>query len=326
MVAFGLIHAALPSHRASAIVGVLSAILNNIYFASVGFVLVYSHLATQLEVPDPSNKADESLNLMFAGAIILTVSWSFSQILVVFFKQSRQTQSKNWWILIIDVYKVLTSSDSEVWARFGRLFTFTEVIRLLSIPAVALSATGWGVFVAGLHNYTQSISLGSPSTLSVFAIWGSIIITPLAFLIAILHAGSSRSDTIFGILVSILNTFVMVCVGFLVTVAGLTVYVYKESLLNSDLSHNINLMFGGGIVCLLFWTALVVLSQFYAYSFRSARPGSTGDQIQLSTLAHHDTTVHNAATHDQIEPPPAYEYEQPSTVQQEKNMVIDIAV
>ena len=77
MVIFGLLHAALPSKKApSAIIGVLSAILNNIYFTSVGFILVYSHLLRNIPqaAPDPTTKADESLNLMFAGAILLTVS------------------------------------------------------------------------------------------------------------------------------------------------------------------------------------------------------------------------------------------------------------
>ena len=41
VVTFGVLHAALPSNQAGAIIGVLSIILNNIYFVSVGFILFF---------------------------------------------------------------------------------------------------------------------------------------------------------------------------------------------------------------------------------------------------------------------------------------------
>ena len=317
VVVLGILHAALPSNQASAIVGILSTILNNIYFVSVGSVLSYTHLFIQ-----PPFKTDNSLNLMFSGAILLTVSWSFSQILAIFFKQPQQTQSKNWWVLIVDIYKVLTSSDSEVWARFGRLFTFTEVIRLLSIPAVALSAIGWGVFVGGLHNVIQAITeIGnSISIFNNFAIWSSVIITPFGFLIALLHAGSSGSETIFGSLVSILNSFIIVCVGYVVTYVGQVLYINAGR--PDPFLRDLNLMFGGGIIFLLFWTAVLTLSRFYMHSI-SCRADSTSNQLQLSP-SQHDTTLNNFATPQPelqltADPPPAYDYKQPLTVQQDNN-------
>ena len=319
VVTFGVLHAALPSNQAGAIIGVLSTILNNIYFVSVGFILFYSRLLsdTQLMV---NTKADESLNLMFAGAIILTVSWSFLQILAVFFKQPQQRQSKNWWSLIVGIYKILASSAD---TRFDRqpLLTRSDMIRLLSIPTIALSVVGWGVYVGGIHDYVQSF--GSISTLNFFilkfTIWGSIIITPFAFLIALLQAGSSGPlSTVFGILLLILNTSTVIFVGFVVTIFGHFVFIFRKHLLNTpDLPqplvqfyYDSTLIFGGEIICIFFWMALMAISRFYTSSSFSARPDSTStastpnDQMQHSP-AHHK--IHNTHTAMRIEsPPPAY--------------------
>ena len=315
VVVLGVLHAALPSNRASAIVGVLSTILNSIYFVSVGFILSYSHLLTKLLF-----ETDNSLNLMFAGTILLTVSWSFSQILTIFFKQPQQTQSKNWWVLVVDIYKVLIRD--QVW---DHRLTHTEVVRLLSIPTVALSAIGWGVFVGGLHNVIQTITFEIGNAVSIFnnfATWGSIIITPFGFLIALLHAGSSGSETIFGSLVSILNSFIIVCIGYVMTYIGLILYSILENGGTADPFniHDFNLIFGGGIIFLLFWTAMMAMSRFYTHSI-SCRAGSTSNHLQLSP-SQHDTILNNSATPQSelqltADPPPAYDYKQPSTVQQD---------
>ncbi len=47
-------------------------------------------------------------------------------------------------------------------------------------------------------------------------------------MIALLRAGSPGSDTIFGILMSVLNSFIIVCVGHVVTFIGQSVYVFME--------------------------------------------------------------------------------------------------
>jgi hypothetical protein len=145
VIAFGLLHAALPSNLAGAIVGVVSTILNNIYFVFVGFVASYGHFVIQLRL------IVTNLNVVFAGAILLAVSWSFSQILIVFFKELPQTQRKNLWVLIKDIF----TRNHEGNLRLSR----TEVIRLLSIPAVGISIIGWCVYVGGIHNFLQLLTI-----------------------------------------------------------------------------------------------------------------------------------------------------------------------
>ena len=324
VVTFGVLHATLPSNQAGAIIGVLSTILNNIYFVSVGFILSYSHL-----ILTRTTESDNSLNLMFAGAILLTVSWSLSQILAVFFKQLQQTQRKNnWWVLIVDFLKIFTRN--QVWDHH---LTRTDVIRLLSIPAVAVSIIGWGVYVGGIHNVLQAFagnSIISSIAFNNFAIWGSLTITPFGFLIALLQAGSSGSETILGSLVSILNSFIIVCVGYVVTYIGQILYILNNAGISVPLIHDINLIFGGGIIFLLFWTIILAMSRFYdTHSIRAT--DSTNNQLQLSS-SQHDTTFNNSATAPQsesqltVEPSSVHDYKQPSTVQQEKNTESNVAV
>ena len=340
MVVLGLLHAALPSSRASAIIGVFSTILNHVCFASIGFVLVYCGQFIVLLLENASeSRPGASLILMFAGTFLLAVSWIFSQIFAIFYKKPQQTRTRNWWVLTVDIYKALVG-DAQVCGSIGRLFTRTEMIHLLSIPAVVLSAIGWSVYAGGLYNLNQALaSAGGIDLLSNnFAVWGSSIITPIAFLIALLHAGSSgnQSDAILGVLLSILNTFISVCVGYVVTFMGQALHTIDSLNFRQldpftiQLIRNINLTLGGGIVCLLFWTFVLVLSQFYTYSASTTNSTSIdtpGDQ-QLP-LSYQDATLQsNIVTQSKeqlIES--GQDHEQPSTVQYEKKVeVISIPV
>jgi hypothetical protein len=323
VIAFGLLHAALPSNLAGAIIGVVSTIFNNIYFVFVGFILSYGHLLIQLLITGPTT----AFNVAFAGAILLTVSWGFSQILVVFFKQPSQTQRKNLWVLIFTRNREGT-----------HCLSCTEVIRLLSIPAAAISIIGWCVYVGGIHNLLQEITTGGVinfiSPFNNFAFWGSVAITPIGFLIALLQAGSSGSETIFGSLLSILNSFIIVCIGYVVTTIGQFLHSILQD--NSGLEtflHNVNLIFGGGVVFLFFWTAMLALSRFYDAVHPIWASGSSSNQSQPSApdpeLQRDANTLDNSATspsefHEMTAaaglPPPAYDYKQPSTVKQEMNI------
>ena len=222
VIAFGLIHAALPSNLAGAIIGAISTILNNIYFVLVGFVVSYGHYLIQLRF------IIANFNLMFAGAIFLAVSWSFSQILVVFFKKPSQTQKRNLWVVIKEV-DICTKNDEGINLYSGlKHLTRTEVIGLLSIPAVAVSFIGWGVYLGGIHNIGLQTLGGETNNVTPlfnnFPFWGSVTITPFGLLVALLLAVTSGSETVLGSLLSILNSFIILCVGYVVTISGQFLY------------------------------------------------------------------------------------------------------
>lgn len=273
----GLIHAALPSGVPSSIIGAISTILNTIYFVSVGYVINKNYYVIFIELWwDPrqdmyyNNYYDQTptydpqlvraVKLMLAGAIILTVSWGLVQLLSQFFNVEgcqQPVHARNLWCVIIESWKNKTTLVRDV----------SESVRLSSIPAMLFSAVGWCVFIRGLHyeeHLLLSFSHGG---------WSAATITPLMYFVAILHAGSSgKASTLMGIVASILNTFFVIGMGYLVTIEGSSLYQslhqhsddYEYSQEGEvDAIHSSRLMLSGGVVCLVFWTVVLVLWPFY---------------------------------------------------------------
>ena len=261
-----LLHAALPSGRPSSIISAVSTILNTIYFTSVGYVINASYIKIQgvkwdnfvgiTTVNDP--QLVRAVNLMLAGSIILTVSWSLVQLLSFFCQHSPQpVQRRNLWDVIVECWKNCTVVVGDV----------SESVRLSSIPAMLLSAIGWCVYVGGVHHngLYWGYQVGG---------WTVVVVTPLMYLASILHAGyTGKASSLMGIFAAILNTFFVVDVGFSVTTAGK--YLYNslqiltptlqqevEDRLKYDVYYH-RLILGGGIVCLVFWTVVLVLWPFY---------------------------------------------------------------
>ena len=304
VIVFGLIHTALPSNLAGAIIGAISTILNNIYFVFVGYVVSYGHFLIQWQL------IATNFNLMFAGVILLAVSWSFLQILLVFFKKSSQTQRKNLWALIKDIF----TGNHKGQHHLTR--TSTAAIRLLSIPTIAFSFIGWGVYLGGIRNIVQALTTGGNTNFIAlfnnFPFWGSVTIIPFGFLVALLQAGTSGSETVLGSLLSILNSFIIVCVGYVVTSIGI-IFVIQDNL-GSGLLDNV---FGGGIVFLFFWTATLTLSRFYDAVHSIWTTDNTSNPLQASAPSvQHDASALIKILQSEFqmtaaaEPPPAYDYKQ----------------
>jgi hypothetical protein len=151
-------------------------------------------------------------------------------------------------------------------------------------------------------------------------------------LIALLQAGSSGSETILGNLLSILNSFIVICIGYVVTTVG----QFLDNILQNDggsdtaTIHPVNLTFGGGIIFLFFWTAMLALLRFHDAVHSIWAPDSTSNQSQFSSLESQHTVNISATSQSEFqltaaaEPPPAYhEYKQaePSTEQQETDNI-----
>ena len=296
VVALGLVQAGLPFGLASSIAGVFSKILNTIYFVFVGFVIVNTCLNLQLHVlfhrNDTLPDSLEFENLILAGTVLLIVGWSLAQLFSIFCKpQSKQIRS--WWRMIVDFYSwtlqhtMANYNPTSVQAGSGinnQRITRGEAARLLSIPAILLSAVGWGILIGGVHTLNQhTLSaevayLYTLPTKHILAESVTIFITPLLYLAALLYAGSSRgASTIMGLFTSILNTFFIVCIGYMVTASGiLLAYLPDSTLLEhlpqaadserfqptySQTIHNIRLVLGGGVICIFFWIIVLILWQ-----------------------------------------------------------------
>ena len=303
----GLLHAALPSGIPSSIIGALSTILNTIYFVSVGYVINMSYNEilsvwwdqkwNSYDNQSPSDYHDPQLvravKLMLAGSIILTVSWGLLQLLSHFYEQCPQTvQTRSLWRVIVECWKNKTTLVRDV----------SESVRLSSIPAVLLSAVGWCVFLVGLHNLDWGYTHGS---------WSATTITPLMYVAAILHAGyTGKASILMGIFASILNTFFVVGMGFSVTVEGSYLYqtlhqhTGEYSQEDHDSIHSSRLMLGGGVVCLTFWTVVLVLWPLYRPKGTSyGRVASSGiinddydDDLLLPAAASTSVTIQRHVT------------------------------
>ena len=257
----GLLHAALPSGIPSSVVGALSTILNTIYFVLVGYVIDASYYKTQelrwdsyysdYDHHDP--KLVRAINLMLAGSIILTVSWGLVQVLSFLYEHRPQpVLERNLWCVIVECWKNHTTLVRDV----------SESVRISSIPAMLLSAVGWCAFIGGLHYaYYWAYTFGA---------WSASIITPLMYIASILHAGyTGKASLLMGIFASILNTVFVAGMGFSVTSAGNILYrnlqqhsgEYSQE--DSDFILSSRLMLGGGMVCLIFWTVVLVMWPFY---------------------------------------------------------------
>ena len=289
VVLLGLLHAALPSGTASFIVGALSTVLNIIYFVSVGYLINLSCLMIlgikwskyyendpddQLQLaigPDVEQQLVRAASLMLAGSIILVVSWSLVQFVSFFYERHPQPSvpARNLWYVIVECWKNRTMLISDV----------SESVRLASYLAILPSAIGWGTFMGGLFNMNMALKMAY----LLLGGWSAVIVTPLMYLASLFHAGcTGKASTVLGIVTSILNTFYIVGMGFSVTFTGQFLYILMTPELAAVLDAAANpggtatmsidvqevkkngyLMLVGGVVCLIFWTIVLVLWPFY---------------------------------------------------------------
>ena len=288
----GLLHAALPSGIPSSIIGALSTILNTIYFVFVGYlitasclIILYFKLGKYFESDDnpqlqfavgddAKQKIMRVASLILAGSITLVVSWSLIQFVCFFYeRRSQPVRTRKLWYVIAECWKNRTMLSVDV----------SESVRLASILAMLLSAIGWGTFMGGLFNMYLPLKMTY-----ILGGWSAILITPFMYPVSLFHAGCTRTaSTVLGIVASILNTFFIVGMGFSVTFAGQFLYLITEfpmfaagleaaassggtpgavtipKLDVEEMKKNSRLMLGGGLVCLIFWTVVLVLWQFY---------------------------------------------------------------
>ena len=235
VVVFGLLQAGLPFGTTRSIVGVLSTALNTTYFVFVGFVMVSSKFHTLAVSVNDSR-------LMLDGTIIQTTSWGLVQILSMFYDpQQQQTR------------RLLCTCTSVSQCSTWRHVVCTEVVRLLSILIIFLSAVGWIVSISGIRSITD-IDVEAHH----FMKWSALFVSPVLYLSALLHAGcSGRASIAMQFFATILNTFFTVSMGYVVISSGLFIYQYPTSRRAKWLQLN------GAVLSLFLWTVVLAMWPFY---------------------------------------------------------------
>jgi hypothetical protein len=333
-----LLHAALPSNTPSYVVGVLSSILNVIYFVSVGYLIfwsvvlvgIYEDRIRTLQESTSSyypyaygeSSNSEALELtrarlylhatrcVLAGTIMMTISWGVIQLLTFFYKPQTDSQNKtNLWQVVREFARKLPTSTSQMKAKLG------ELIRLSTIPLLIISVVGWAVCTAGLYRLNDSTSSGSRTIIHQydFGTWATFFVTPILYFAAVFHAGcSGGASTMSGVFAAIFNVFFVLQMGEIVVYYCVIKYNVDQSTLTSSEQtlYNYDLILGGGIVCLFFWTIVYTAWHFYHFdgSIDHTRFHSNGDAEPIAHAEQNEygdtTATHSSIVPGQQVPPP----------------------
>lgn len=335
-----LIHAALPSSVVGTIVGVLSSVLNTIFFVSVGYLIHWSvglvrtyeeSIRTLQESPDSSyyygQYASESdsaslkrailylhaVRCILAGTVLMTIGWGVIQLLIFFYKPHTDSQNqRSLWQVVREFARDLPTSISQVKAKVG------ELIRLGTIPLLVLSAVGWGVCTAGLYKLFDNSEIIYHQY--DFGTWATFFVTPLLYFAALFHAGcSGGASTMSGVFAAIFNVFFILNMGSTVVSVCVTKYIVDQTTSNFTTEtqralYYADLILGGGVVCLLFWTVVHAAWHFYHFGgstehTRSLQSNGNDEHSHAIIIAHAeqnehgDTTPHTGFVPEQQLPP-----------------------
>ena len=257
----GVLHAML-SGIGSALLGILVAFFNVLYFSSVSWIaydrgLNVSSLTNGSSSTQPvKSDANSQAWFMFEGTLFALICWYILVILSVFYKNPEDHNTN-----------LRRSQDC--------LFTFTRAThnskrpfpgaaRLLSVPFLILSLIGWCLFVVGYHQWnvdheenTKVVIVFNDHTNPVVV--AVLIVGPLLYLASLLHVGCSGRASTMGMFTAVLHVLYVVSSGFIIT----HLIRLKISSKLSTTEHSVDYMLGGCVASLLFWTLVYALRPFY---------------------------------------------------------------
>ena len=272
---FGLLHTILPS-IASSIVGMVSAFVSTIFFVSVGWAVYCGGLDIILVANSKLNVSviDVKTALIFGGAIFAILCWCFVMMLSTSYNYKKTPNTFG-----LPNYNEIFNADRQEPSPLRKIPFTPGVARILSVPFIILSIVGWCVYVVGLDRLpkleSQNPHYMHNSSQSYFylSFYGSVVVGPLLYLSALLHAGcGGGASTVMGVFTCILHTLYIIFIGYSVTEFGRFIYstcqdsslpLVNCSVLPSTVDVNIIYVFVGGSGCLLFWTFVLALWPFY---------------------------------------------------------------
>ena len=266
----GVLHAILPG-LASTIAWMLIVYFNTAYFASLGWVMYTNGLnstnvnsSLQLRQTGLDQEYNTRAWLMFLGTLFALLCWCSLLILTVFYR-SKGDQDKN----IDHSQEFLSAYRTHVTHTTKSQIPFTGVSRILSIPAVIISAVGWCVYVAGYWDILNTEPNKIFDDRSKPVVFTTFIIGPLFYLASLLHAGCSGRSSAIGVMTALLHALYVASAGFVIVhlLQHLILDLHSESDVKSNqIKSNINnqnLMLWSCVASLLSATFVRVLVPFY---------------------------------------------------------------
>ena len=301
----GVLHAILPG-LASAIVWMLIVYFNTAYFASLGWVMYTNGVnstnddsSLQLRQAGLDQDYNARAWLMFLGTLFALLCWCSLLILTVFYR-SKGDQDKN----IDHSQEFLSTRRTHVLRSTKRQIPFTGVSRILSIPAVIISAVGWCVYVAGywdiLNNSEEPVVFDDRSKPVVSS---TFIIGPLFYLASLLHAGCSGRSSTIGVMTALLHALYVVSAGFVIV--HLLQHLINHS--ESEVKSKINEMLWSCVASLLSATFVRVLVPFYQdFKVSDGAPGQQRPRVNAANLTTDVSLPDTDRDQNHIASPPDY--------------------
>ena len=305
---FGVLFTVLPG-KASGIVGIIVSFLSTFYFVSAGWTVYESgRRLTYLERNEA--RLDLKLLFVFVGTLLEHLCWCLMLLLSVFYKYTKPAPDRLEFLPVNDenrqsrLQRFLRSCFKlspclprnrnlavEVWSGLKKCILkcqskeipFTPgIARLISVPFIMFSIVGWCVFIVGFHRLFENVD---PELSYPFSFSASLIIPPLLFLSALLHAAfPGGTGKVMGELAALLYIPFVVFVGYILMDTGQYLYNVCNEMEEDvpwdeqdwicydadDWSIHIYkvYIYAGGITTLLFWSCVVSMWPFY----RSDRP------------------------------------------------------
>lgn len=263
----GVFNAVLPG-RAGAAVWVAVTLLSSAYLAPASWVAYVSGwnvttIGSDVGAPYVQNW------LMFEGVLFELLCWSVLLIFTIFYQNPSAVRQN-----INHSQDCLSAAAQRRAAGLSRQLPFVGVARALSVPFIILSAVSWCFFIVGFYKWnTQRADdtlvhvvvvndfLDDHSRSMAIAV---IIIAPVLFLTALLHAGCSGRASTMGVLTAVLH------VAHVVSCGTITVHLIlnlinncKTNVDSCTTDINFGYMLGGSSACLIFWALAFSLLPFY---------------------------------------------------------------
>ena len=294
---FAVLFTVLPG-TASGIVGIIVSFLSTFFFISAGWTVYETgRRLTYLELNEA--KLDLKLLFVFVGSLLEHVCWCLMLLLSVFYKYKKPAPDQLEFLPVEDEthqsrFKLLCfkltlrngHSAVKVWNCLKRCILkcqsknipFTPgIARLICVPFIMFSATGWCVFTVGFHRLFLSTD---PESSYPFSFSATLIIPPLLFLSALLHAafpgGTGRA---MGELAALLYVPFVTLVGYILINTGQYLHNScgemkedgpwneKDWMCYDAEEWSVHMhkvyIYAGGITTLVFWSFVISVWSFY---------------------------------------------------------------
>ena len=263
-----VLHAAFMG-LASALLGLLTALVSIAGFCGIGYVLYSCAVSMWLHLHPTSDKSILDVNciVMFVGTLIISLSWMFIMVIWNYFTYQRQQWNGNENDDVVDE----DGTPSTPPPAPSLPAPFAGVARKMAVVFLVMKVSTWCVLVSGIDKQSHNTSTAGGLEVTAgglelsFDLWVACVVGILLVVTATMQAAAyGRASAMIGVLTAILGMLYQVCVGHLVL--SISIAIYHQCSDNCSIStiprYELYQLCGGGGGCVL-WGCVLGLWPFY---------------------------------------------------------------